>query len=73
MTVLNRLDHIFSLKNKQTTALKAFVDKKVVFTVLLTGFDKSLISAQRYVTDFVTLIGCKSIPIASRGILVCVC
>ena len=38
-TVLNKLDGIFSLK-EQTTALKAFVDKKDAFSVLLTGFGK---------------------------------
>ena len=32
VTVLNRLDHIFSLEEQQTTTLKDFVDKKVVFT-----------------------------------------
>ena len=56
VTWLTKLDGIVSLKEEQTTALKAFVDKKDVFAVLLTGFGKRLI----YVTRFVALIGCRS-------------
>ena len=33
VTVLNEPDSIFSLKEEQTTVLKAFVDKKDVFAV----------------------------------------
>ena len=42
-TVVNDLENISSLKDEQTIALKAFVEKKDVFAVLPTGFGKSLI------------------------------
>ena len=37
------MDSIFSLKEEQTTALKALADKKDVCAVLLIGFGKSLV------------------------------
>ena len=41
--VLNELEHISCLKEEQTVALKAFLQKKDVFALLPTGFGKSLI------------------------------
>ena len=41
--VLNDLENISFLKDEQSVALKAFVEKKDVFAVLPTGFGKSLI------------------------------
>lgn len=43
LSVLNKLHGIFSLKEQQTTVLKALTDKKDGYAVLLTGFGKSLI------------------------------
>ena len=40
MLVLTKLDSMVSLKEEQTTALKAFVGKKDVFVTLPTGFSK---------------------------------
>ena len=37
------IDSAFILKEEQRNAIKAFVDRKYVFAVLPTGFDKSLI------------------------------
>ena len=41
--VLEDIDSAFILKEEQRNAFKAFVDRKDVFTVLPTGFGKSLI------------------------------
>ena len=42
-SVLEDIDSAFILKEEQRNAFKAFVDRKDVFTVLPTGFGKSLI------------------------------
>ena len=42
-SVVDGLNNISSLKEGQTIALKAFIEKEDVFAVLLTGFGKSLI------------------------------
>ena len=42
-SVVSDLENISSLKEEQTTALKAFLNKKDVFAVLPTGYGKSLI------------------------------
>ena len=44
-SVLEDIDSAFILKEEQRNAIKAFVDRKDVFAVLLTGFSKFNLSA----------------------------
>lgn len=41
-SVLSELNGIFILKEEQITGLKAFLSEKGIFTLLATGFGKSL-------------------------------
>src|SRR4029434_2109464 len=60
-------DSAFILKEEQRNAIKAFVDRKYVFAVLPTGFDKSLIFQLALVTCYVVLIGCRSIQLSEEA------
>ena len=73
VSAVNELEHILSLKDEQTIALKAFLEKKDVFAVLPTGYGKSVIFQLApllfttsltvqvcYVADCAALIGCWS-------------
>ena len=58
-SVLEDIESTFILKEEQGNAIKAFVDRKDVFSVLPTGSGKSLIYQLALVSYYVVLIGCR--------------
>ena len=60
-SVIEDIDSTFILKEEQRTAIKAFVNRKDVFSILPTGFGKT------YVTYSVALIGCRCIQLSAEA------
>src|SRR4029434_1511847 len=71
-SVLEDIDSAFILKEEQRNAFKAFVDRQDVFTVLPTGFGKSLIYQLALMVYVMVILRCSGwlyvYPIERRGI-----
>src|SRR4029434_10387851 len=63
----HHIDSAFILKEEQRNAIKAFVDRKDVFSVLPTGSGKSLIYQLARFTYYVALIGSRYIQLSEEA------